>query len=277
MLLLFILLACVTDDDAPPVDTGPTCTEEICDGLDNDCDGEIDEDAGDMVLWYLDVDSDGYGDEPITACDQPSGTVTVAGDCDDNAPQVNPSAPELCNGIDDNCDTLVDEGFDVDSDGFRTCDGDCDDANGTTYPGAPELCNGVDDNCDTLIDDDYDWDSDGFTTCEGDCDDLNDAVHPGIAEACNGIDDDCDSVIDNGYDMDSDGVTTCAGDCDDSNRFVYPGAVEVCNDLDDNCDLVVDGNRVCISVIPSSSPTALLVLVLLTLGTGLLVIRRVGT
>ena len=61
---------------------------EICDGKDNDCDGEIDEDAEDAETYYTDNDGDDFGDDETaqTACEQPSGTVTQGGDCDDTNP-----------------------------------------------------------------------------------------------------------------------------------------------------------------------------------------------
>ncbi|MCO6491481.1 MAG: thrombospondin type 3 repeat-containing protein [Phaeodactylibacter sp.] len=74
------------------------------------------------------------------------------GDCDDDNPSLSPGSPELCNGIDDNCNGLIDDGLDVDGDGFLACQGDCDDDNPNVYPGASELCNGVDDNCDGQAD-----------------------------------------------------------------------------------------------------------------------------
>ncbi|MBI4169707.1 MAG: putative metal-binding motif-containing protein [Acidobacteria bacterium] len=161
-------------------------------------------------------------------------------DCDDANPAIHPGATEVCNAADDDCDTLVDEGFDRDGDGFTTCGGDCNDANPAIRPGAVEVCNNIDDDCDGVIDEGFDRDGDGFAPCGGDCDDANPAVHPAAAEACNSIDDDCDTLTDEGFDADGDGFTTCQGDCDDTSSAVHPGAAEVCNGVDDDCDTEID-------------------------------------
>jgi putative metal-binding protein/pre-peptidase len=118
-------------------------------------------------------------------------------DCNDSNPAIHPGAAEVCNGVDDNCVNGIDEGFDVDGDGYTTCAGDCNDSNAAIHPGAVEVCNGVDDNCVNGIDEGFDLDGDGYTTCAGDCNDSNAAVHPGATELCsNGIDDDCNNLTD---------------------------------------------------------------------------------
>ena len=290
---------------------------ESCNGVDDDCDGVTDpsSSAGGST-WYADADSDGYGDagSPVVACAQPSGTVADATDCNDDDPAVAPNSPETCNGLDDNCDGVVDPSeaidatswyADIDNDGYGdpgsilapTCTApafasevgtDCDDGSAAIYPGALDVCNGIDDDCDGVVDPTFedgtwyaDLDGDGHgdpaliipATCgvpEGavnvadDCDDSDAAVFPGAIEVCNEVDDDCDGVTDpmlDGVtwytDTDADGygdpetavaaacdapsdVVLLSGDCDDFDPLVSPAAEELCNDLDDDCDGAVD-------------------------------------
>ncbi|MCK6521554.1 putative metal-binding motif-containing protein [Myxococcota bacterium] len=81
---------------------------EVCDGADQDCDDEIDEDATDGTTYYLDGDADGFGGEAVVACAQPEGSVSVDGDCDDTNAAINPDADEVCDdagiGVDEDCD-----------------------------------------------------------------------------------------------------------------------------------------------------------------------------
>jgi len=300
--------------DCEPIDASinPSAIE-YCDGVDNDCDGSVDEDdAIDASTWYADSDTDGYGDPGTTtiSCTADSGWVADATDCDDSDPAVYPGADEYCNGIDDDCDGAIDEGSpvdvstwyaDTDGDGFgdagssqQACTQpsgyeanalDCDDADGAVFPGADEYCDAVDNDCDGRVDEgavdattwyaDDDGDTYGDATdsvvdCtqpsstvadDTDCDDGDSSVNPSADEYCNGIDDDCDGVVDEGAvdaitwyaDMDGDGygdpttgVTSCDSpsgyvdvdlDCDDTDPDVYPNAPEVWYDgIDQNCD-----------------------------------------
>ena len=132
--------------------------DETCDGVDNDCDGRIDEeDAVDPGTFYADIDGDGYGDgTSVThACSAPDGMVEEGTDCDDAHPGVNPGATEIWyDGLDGDC--AGDDDFDRDEDGFAGGpDGlDCDDEDPTAYPAAEEVCgDGVDNDCDGSLGD----------------------------------------------------------------------------------------------------------------------------
>ncbi|MFN4885327.1 MAG: MopE-related protein, partial [Bacteroidota bacterium] len=147
---------------------------EVCNGIDDDCDSQIDE--GVLTTYYVDADGDGFGDAAqfTQACTPPAGYVLDDTDCDDLNPAVYPGATEVCNLIDDNCNNQIDEGVettfyqDLDGDtygnpnaavdactepaGYVANNFDCDDTDATIYTGAPETCNLLDDDCDNQID-----------------------------------------------------------------------------------------------------------------------------
>ena len=124
---------------------------ETCNGVDDDCDGELDG----KTLWIRDSDGDGYGavgGEEQSACDAPSGFTAEGGDCDDGSAAIHPEAIEVCNEIDDDCDGDFDEGFDEDGDGYLStacvAGDDCADTDPGIHPGASELCgDGHDNDC----------------------------------------------------------------------------------------------------------------------------------
>jgi hypothetical protein len=174
--------------DAPRVDGAGCAGPELCNGIDDDCDPLTADGTGDPTIGDpcdgLDADMCTDG---VYRC-------TTAGRvCSDDGTSSN----ETCNGMDDDCDSMIDEGF------------------------GPERCNGMDDDCDSVVDevaavDAPTWypdaDRDGWGTSAGsaractrptgwadrggDCNDLSASVSPGATETCNGADDDCDTVRD---------------------------------------------------------------------------------
>ncbi|MCK6528847.1 hypothetical protein L6R50_15220 [Myxococcota bacterium] len=239
---------------------------EVCDGKDNNCLDGIDDGLA-FADYYLDHDTDGHGVGAyvLSTCDgAPKGYAPLGDDCDDDDPDNYPGNAEVCDGNDNDCDEVPDNGIvytdywpDGDLDGFgdlgatpvSACDGgpeghvadgtDCDDAAPSVNPDAPEACNGLDDDCDGVVpSDEDDADEDGFRICQGDCDDADPAIYVGAVEACDGLDTDCDGVVPSDEDdADADGFRGCGGDCDDGVSAVSPAAAEVCaNGVDDDCD-----------------------------------------
>ena len=157
------------------VDVCENAIDEDCDGLDTLC-----------SCASTDLDNDGYG----------TGAACSPVDCNDSDSTINPGASELCNGYDDDCDAVIDEGWDSDGDTWTACGGDCNDGNGAVYPGASELCDGIDNDCDSVVDEGWDNDGDNWTSCGGDCNDADNTIFPGAIDVCDGVNQDCDGSVD---------------------------------------------------------------------------------
>ncbi|MDP2310706.1 MAG: MopE-related protein [Pseudomonadota bacterium] len=212
---------------------------EVCDGHDDDCDGEVDE--GVIQTFWVDADADGYGAgaDTVLACEAPPGQAANGDDCDDANAAIHPAATEACDGVDENCDGVPDTDYnawytDADADGY----GDPLTAVETCTPEAGLVPDGTD------------------------CDDADAGVNPGAAEVCDRDDDNCDGRADLGEvsvwhtDTDGDGYghiytfeSTCdpdpswvldGSDCRPGDPEAFPGAPERCNDDDDDCDMEVD-------------------------------------
>ena len=242
---------------------------EVCDGLDNDCDGLVDgEDLGDGDLDGFDacadcddarpdvspdaiegcdgVDTDCDGTIPAEEADEDGdGDLPCAGDCADDDAERGPSQEESCDGGDTDCDGLLPSDdpdmADLDEDGVRVCD-DCDDSDPARFPGADEICDGLDNDCFGGVPTaEVDLDLDNYAPCDGDCDETDPARFPGQIESCNGIDDACGGGVPLGeQDPDTDGWFACEGDCRPADVTINPGATEICNSEDDDCDGLTD-------------------------------------
>ena len=207
---------CVDDDDDgdgdPDIlDCGPVdpaihhLATEICDGVDNNCAGGIDEqDAEGCGIYFIDVDGDGHGGELSLCLCGPQGLydALVQDDCNDANPWIFPLATEFCDGVDNNCDEVVDEVgatgcawyfTDADGDGYGSGDPNC-----TCDPPGP-----------------------GWSVLTGDCDEEDTGIHPGAVELCDEKDNDCDDEADETFDLDEDANNCgqCGKLCQPSNAF----------------------------------------------------------
>jgi uncharacterized protein YkwD len=192
--------------------------------------------------WYRDVDGDHYGaaDKSTMAFEQPRGFVGNDLDCDDSNGAIYPRAKEQADGLDNNCNGRIDEGF-VEARFFRDRDGD---GYGDPASSRMELRKPA-----------------GYVANKLDCDDSRASDHPGASEVIDGRDNDCDGATDEGAqrlypDVDGDGFGANRGsiqsvdpvpgyvadntDCDDNNSSIFPGAREQFDSADNNCNGTID-------------------------------------
>lgn len=227
-----------TDCDDTSTSISPGALEACGNEVDEDCSGS-DNDAGAIgcTPFYTDADADAFGGG-ASAClceAEAPYAATVAGDCDDAAPAVNPDGTESCaTTADDDCSGSTD------AVGALGCTTRYRDADGDAYGTSASQCT-----CE---------ESGGYSaTNDDDCNDASAAIYPGRAEICNDVDDDCDSSVDEGltlYYADADGddfgdeaaVGDCVAtgltnneDCDDSNEMIYPGATDYCDGEANDC------------------------------------------
>ncbi len=259
---------------------GSDCTDEVCDGLDNDCDDEVDEgcqcsDGQTQTCYSGDPNLLGIGEcaEGLQTCD-------LAGDWGPCVDEVLPVA-ELCDGLDNDCNEQVDEGFGSVTCGLGICqetvDECIDGVPNPCLPGQPnpsETCDGSDDNCNGQVDEgcscvnnttqacytgssqtqNVGTCSDGSQTCvNGQYASCVGDVTP-VGELCNGQDDDCDHATDENdpesgslcttglLGVCSPGVEHCVGGQLQCQQNVQPSA-EICNGDDDDCDGATDENN----------------------------------
>ena len=227
--------------------------DELCDEIDNDCDTFIDEESPVGSLpWFADADGDGFGnpEDGVFACVQPEGYISDNRDCNDLDELVYPDAPEYCDTIDNDCDSVVDEDSALDAMIFyRDSDGD-----GYGNP---------------FVSDRRCFEGDGYVQNSDDCNDSDPEIRPDAIELCDTLDNDCDMLVDDQDDSvqdalewftdeDGDGfgagsaMLACTqptpnavqefGDCLDTEAVIHPAATEWCGDnLDNDCDGMIDG------------------------------------
>jgi len=235
----------------------PTSPTEICNGVDDNCDGQTDEGFPCRM---------GHEVGCMTVC-RSSGTGICGLDCAIPDAELCMPPPEVCNAMDDDCDGDCDEDFgccrgDVDpctsacgTQGTRVCTALCD---WSACIPPEEACNGLDDDCDGACDDGYgccmgqgtscttSCGTTGSTTCTSACE-WGACVPP--AETCNGTDDDCDGTCDDGFGCCRGSSGSCSTSCGTTGSRTCSSSctwgtcappAETCNNVDDDCDGTTD-------------------------------------
>jgi len=226
--------ACVAGQAVCAQDIFPV--PEVCDGVDNDCDGIVDNGA--QPTWWQDEDGDGYGGDLVSvqACTAPAGFVDNNLDCNDADAAIHPGATEICDYIDNDCDVLIDENAAGVNGGLReTLYADLD---GDTFGADPPLTL-----CRNFV---------GLPTSDNnlDCNDADANVNPDADEVCDGVDNDCDGGVDNspsdvGGACLAAALGVCANGtlaCIDGNPLCRPRlpTPETCDGDDNDCDGTTD-------------------------------------
>ena len=192
---------------------------ETCNGVDDNCNGTVDDNPVDPSTFYADTDGDSYGNlsSPTTACTLPAGYVVDSTDCKDEDATIHPGATETCNGVDDNCDGQIDEGLSLNT-YYQDADGD-------TY-GNPNQ---------TLI---SCTQPDGYVTDNRDCDDTNPEVNPAM-------------VIQDAVNAASDGdvVYVCDGTYDE-NVTISDKAITL---IGESTDAIINGNGINTIIVTGTS------------------------